>query len=67
MSEADAIRAGLYSSDGEQVRIPVIENVDFDEDIGTWTIRMRDAMSTTDTQDQIEVKIEDIEPTEEQK
>ncbi|WP_139295731.1 hypothetical protein [Paenibacillus sp. ov031] len=66
MSEADAIRAGLYSSDGEQVRIPVIENVDFNEDIGTWTIRMRDAMSTSDTQDPIEVKVEDIEPLGEQ-
>ncbi|WP_315793238.1 DUF3221 domain-containing protein [Paenibacillus sp. BIC5C1] len=66
-SEEDAIRAGLYSSDGEQVRIPVIENVDFDQKTGIWTIRMRDAMSTTDTQDQIEVKIEDIEPAEEQK
>ncbi|PIH56892.1 DUF3221 domain-containing protein [Paenibacillus sp. LK1] len=66
MSEADAIRAGLYSSDGEQVRIPVIENVDFNEDIGTWTIRMRDAMSTSNAQDPIEVKVEDIEPVGEQ-
>ncbi|WP_405153276.1 DUF3221 domain-containing protein [Paenibacillus sp. FSL K6-0108] len=62
MSEADAVRAGLYSSDGEQVLIPVIENVAFDQGTGTWTIRMRDAMSTTDTQDEIEVRIEDIEP-----
>ncbi|WP_063565543.1 hypothetical protein [Paenibacillus sp. O199] len=66
MSEEDAIRAGLYSSDGEQVRIPVIENVDFDKDIGIWTIRMRDAISTTDIQDPIEVKVEDIEPVGEQ-
>ncbi|MGV2881791.1 DUF3221 domain-containing protein [Paenibacillus taichungensis] len=66
MSEEDAIRAGLYSSDGEQVRIPVIENVDFDKDIGTWTVRMRDAMTTTDIQDHIEVKVEDIEPVGEQ-
>ncbi|MGX1828730.1 DUF3221 domain-containing protein [Paenibacillus taichungensis] len=66
MSEADAIRAGLYSSDGEQVRIPVIENVDFDKDTGIWIIRMRDAMSTTENQDPIEVKVEDIEPVGEQ-
>lgn len=66
MSEEEAIRAGLYSSDGEQVRIPVIENVDFDKDIGIWTIRMRDAISTTDIQDPIEVKVEDIEPVGEQ-
>lgn len=66
MSEEDAIRAGLYSSDGEKISIPVIEGVQFYQDAGTWTIRMRDAMSPTDTQDPIEVKVEDIEPVREQ-
>ncbi|MEC0124031.1 DUF3221 domain-containing protein [Paenibacillus pabuli] len=60
LSEADAIRGGLYSSDGEKVRIPVIEDVQFDQDSGMWTIRMRDAMSTTEKQNEIEVKVEDI-------
>ncbi|GAS82978.1 unknown protein [Paenibacillus amylolyticus] len=29
LSEADAIRGGLYTPDGEKVRIPVIEDVQF--------------------------------------
>lgn len=66
LSEEDAIRVGLYSSDGEKVSIPVIEDVQFYQDAGTWTIRIRDAMSATDTQDPIEVKVEDIEPVREQ-
>ncbi|KOY12630.1 DUF3221 domain-containing protein [Paenibacillus xylanivorans] len=55
MSETDAIRGGLYSSDGKKVRIPVIEDVNFDENSKIWTIRIRDAMSTTDTENEIDV------------
>lgn len=48
LSEADAIRGGLYSPDGEKVRIPVIEDVQFDQNSGIWTIRMRDAMTANE-------------------
>ncbi|APO46820.1 hypothetical protein BS614_24115 [Paenibacillus xylanexedens] len=64
LSEADAIRGGLYSPDGERVRVPVIEDVHFYQDAGMWTIRMRDAMSTTKNQDEIEIRVEDVEPVE---
>ncbi|WP_339306958.1 DUF3221 domain-containing protein [Paenibacillus sp. FSL R5-0519] len=61
LSEADAIRGGLYSPDGAKARVPVIEDVQFDHDAGTWTIRIRDAMSTTENQDEIDIKVEDVE------
>lgn len=64
LSEADAIRGGLYSPDGEKVRVPVIEDVQFYQDAGTWAIRIRDAMSTTKNQDEIEIRVEDVEPVE---
>ncbi|WP_433745332.1 DUF3221 domain-containing protein [Paenibacillus amylolyticus] len=64
LSEADAIRGGLYSPDGEKLRVPVIEDVQFDHDAGTWTIRMRDAMSTTENQDEIDIKVDDVAPVE---
>lgn len=64
LSEADAIRAGLYSSDVEKVSTPVIEDVQFYQDAGTWTIRIRDAMSTKENQDEIEIRVEDVEPVE---
>ncbi|WP_339256368.1 DUF3221 domain-containing protein [Paenibacillus sp. FSL R5-0713] len=64
LSEADAIRGGLYSPDGEKLRVPVIEDVQFDQDAGTWTIRMIDAMSTTKNQDRIDIRVEDVEPEE---
>jgi hypothetical protein len=67
MSEADAVRGGLYSSNGEKVRIPVIEDVNFDENSKTWTIRIRDAMSTTDSENEINVQVDDVEPVGEQK
>ncbi|MFX3646155.1 MAG: DUF3221 domain-containing protein [Paenibacillus sp.] len=64
LSEADAIRGGLYSPDGAKVRVPVIEDVQFDHDAGAWTIRMRDAMSTTENQDEMDISVEDVEPVE---
>jgi len=64
LSEADAIRGGLYTTDGEKVRIPVIEYVQFDQDTGTWVIRIKDAMPTMNNQDEIEVKVKDVEPVE---
>ncbi|MCW3791212.1 YobA family protein [Paenibacillus sp. LS1] len=64
LSEADAIRGGLYSPDGEKLRVPVIEDVQFDQDAGIWTIRMRDAMSTTKNQDKNDIRVEDVELTE---
>ncbi|WP_340398875.1 DUF3221 domain-containing protein [Paenibacillus sp. FSL H8-0079] len=64
LSEADAIRGALYSPDGEKVRIPVIEDVQFYQDAGMWTIRMKDAMSTTENQDEIDIRVEDVESVE---
>ncbi|WP_167350891.1 hypothetical protein [Paenibacillus amylolyticus] len=34
------------------------------QDAGTWTIRMRDTMSTTKNQDEIEIRVKDVEPVE---
>ncbi|WP_145151180.1 hypothetical protein [Paenibacillus xylanexedens] len=34
------------------------------QDAGTWTIRMRDAMSTTKNQDEIDIRVKDVEPVE---
>jgi len=64
MTDADAIRSGLLSPDAENIRVPVIEDVQFDHDAGTWTIRMRDAMSTTENQDEIDIRVEDVESVE---
>ncbi|WP_339310058.1 DUF3221 domain-containing protein [Paenibacillus sp. FSL k6-2145] len=64
MTDADAIRSGLLSLDTENIRVPVIEDVQFDHDAGTWTIRMRDAMSTTENQDEIDIKVDDVAPVE---
>ncbi|WP_339790302.1 DUF3221 domain-containing protein [Paenibacillus sp. FSL R7-0313] len=60
MTDADAIRSGLLSPGAENIRVPVIEDVQFDHDAGTWTIRMRDAMSTTENQDEIDIKVDDV-------
>ncbi|PAF30698.1 DUF3221 domain-containing protein [Paenibacillus sp. 7516] len=64
ISEADAIRGGIYLSDGKEISLPVIENVEFHADKGIWTVRMRDAMSTDDNQAQIELEVQDVEPVE---
>ncbi|MGN7414334.1 DUF3221 domain-containing protein [Paenibacillus sp. SAF-068] len=64
LSEADAIRGGLYSPDGAKVRVPVIEDVQFDQVTGTWTVRMRDAMSTMENQDKMDISVEDVETVE---
>ncbi|MNP66997.1 hypothetical protein D3C76_1627750 [compost metagenome] len=44
--------------------MPVIEDVEFHADKGSWTVRMRDAMSTDDNQAQIELEVQDVEPVE---
>lgn len=64
ISEADAIRGGIYLSDGEEISLPVIEDVEFHADTGIWTVRMRDAMSANDNQAQIELEVRDVEPVE---
>lgn len=64
ISEADAIRGGIYLSDGKEISLPVIEDVEFHADKGIWTVRMRDAMSTDDNQAQIELEVQDVEPVE---
>ncbi|WKL02966.1 DUF3221 domain-containing protein [Paenibacillus amylolyticus] len=64
MTDVDAIRSGLLSPGAENIRVPVIEDVQFDHDAGTWTIRMRDAMSTTENQDEIDIKVDDVAPVE---
>ncbi|WP_339194705.1 hypothetical protein MKY95_23460 [Paenibacillus sp. FSL P4-0176] len=38
----------------------MIEDVHYYQDAGTWTIRMRDAMSTTKNQDEIEIRVDDV-------
>jgi len=64
ISEADAIRGGIYLSDGKEISLPVIEDVEFHADKGIWTVRMRDAMSADDNQAQIELEVRDVEPVE---
>ncbi|WFR65319.1 DUF3221 domain-containing protein [Paenibacillus amylolyticus] len=64
MTDADAIRSGLLSPDAENIRVPVIEDVQFDQDTGTWMIHMRDAMSTTKNQDGMDIKVKDVESVE---
>lgn len=64
ISEADAIRGGIYLSDGKEISLPVIEDVEFHADKGIWTVRMRDAMSADDNQAQIELEVQDVESVE---
>lgn len=64
ISEADAIRGGIYLSDGKEISLPVIEDVEFHADKGIWTVRMRDAMSADDNHVQIELEVQDVEPVE---
>ncbi|MBE7681998.1 DUF3221 domain-containing protein [Paenibacillus sp. P13VS] len=64
ISEADAIRGGIYLSDGKEISLPVIEHVEFHADTGIWTVRMRDAMSADNNQAQIELEVPDVEPVE---
>ncbi|MEK4367469.1 DUF3221 domain-containing protein [Paenibacillus sp. FSL R5-0473] len=50
MTDADAIRSGLLSSDAENIRVPVIEDKRFDADSGAWTLLIRDAMTANEGQ-----------------
>ncbi|MCG7383427.1 DUF3221 domain-containing protein [Paenibacillus sp. ACRRY] len=64
ISEADAIRGGIYLAVGKEISLPVIEDVEFHADKGIWTVRMRDAMSVDDNQAQIDLQVRDVEPVE---
>ncbi|NUU76007.1 DUF3221 domain-containing protein [Paenibacillus xylanilyticus] len=64
ISEADAIRGGLYLPDGERISVPVIEDVEFQADTGTWKVRMRDAMAVDQDQSHVELEVRDVEPVE---
>ena len=64
ISEADAIRGGIYLSYGKEISLPVIEDVEFHANTGIWTVRMRDAMSADNNQAQIELEVPDVEPVE---